>query len=231
MNTFTGFAATLKFLAELESNNNREWFQANKDRYHNEYLPPIQAFIEAIGLRQKEISPGLNADPRVSGGSMMRIYRDVRFSKDKTPYKNHLGITFWEGAGKKTEAPSYHLYMDKSGGGIYGGQHAFPKEALSKFRTAIDDNNFGPGFQTALDKVAAAGDYEIGGEQYVRVPREYDSDHARGEQLRYKGIFVKSQPLTASQLNSPDLIDVCIQHFRNMAPLHHWLVKMNARAY
>ncbi|MCZ6673812.1 MAG: DUF2461 domain-containing protein, partial [Verrucomicrobia bacterium] len=146
MTTFTSFAPTLKFLAEIEKNNNRDWFQANKDRYQNEYLPSIQNFIEAIGARLKEISSGLNADPRVSGGSMMRIYRDVRFSKDKTPYKNHLGVTFWEGASKKMEAPGYHFHMDKSSGGIWGGQHFFPKDILPKFRTSIDDNNFGPQF-------------------------------------------------------------------------------------
>jgi uncharacterized protein (TIGR02453 family) len=230
MASFTSFAPSLQFLKEIETHNHRDWFQANKDRYQDEYLPPIQAFIEAIGVRLKEVSPGLNADPRPSGGSMMRIYRDIRFSKDKTPYKTHLGITFWEGAGKKTEVPGYHFYMDKSGAVIYGGQHSFPKSILPVFRAAIDDEDFGPQFQPALDAVAASGDYEVGGEQYVRVPREFDPEHPRGDQLRFKGIYVKSQALTPDQLTAATLIDLCIQHFQNMAPLHHWLVKMNSRA-
>ena len=229
MASFKSFAPTLKFFTDLESNNNRDWFQANKDRYQTEYLPPIQTFIEAIGDRLSEISPGLNADPRVSGGSMMRIYRDVRFSKDKTPYKTHLGITFWEGEGKKTDVPGYHFYMDKSGAVIYGGQHAFQKDVMSKFRAAINDDNFGPKFQPALDKVAKSGGYEIGDEKYVRVPREYDPEHPRADQLRYKGIYAKSRTLSPDLLATSELVETTIQHFKNMAPLHHWLVEMNTR--
>lgn len=230
MPAFTSFAPTLQFLTEIEANNNRDWFQANKARYQNEFLAPIQEFIEAIGAGLQQISPGLNADPRPTGGSMMRIYRDMRFSKDKTPYKTHLGVTFWEGAGKKTEVPGYHFYMDKNGGALYGGQHSFPKDVLPVFRAAIDDSDFGAQFQPALEAVAAAGDYEIGGEKYKRVPREYEPDHPRGDLLRYKGIYVKSTRLTRDQLTSATLVDFCIQHFQNMAALHHWLVKMNARA-
>lgn len=229
MAKFKSFAPTIKFFTELESNNNRDWFNANKTRYQNEYLPPIQTFIEAIGVRLGEISTGLNADPRPTGGSMMRIYRDVRFSKDKTPYKTHLGITFWEGAGKKTDVPGFHFYMDKSGAVIYGGQHAFQKDVMPMFRAAIDDNSLGPQFQAALNAVSQSGDYVIGDEKYVRVPREYDPEHPRGDQLRYKGIYAKSRTLSPDLLTSPEIVDITIQHFKNMAPLHHWLVKMNTR--
>lgn len=230
MSAFTGFAPTLAFLKDVTANNNRDWFQAHKERYHNEYLPPIQAFIETVGPHLREISPGLQADPRPNGGSMMRIYRDTRFSKDKTPYKTWLGVTFWEGTGKKTEMPGFHFYMDNTGAHIYGHQHSFPRDVLPKFRRSIDNAGFGPQFQAALDTVAACGDYEIGGEQYKRVPNDYDPEHPRGDQLRYKGIYAKSPVIPVEKLTSPALIDLCRGHFQDMAPLHHWLVEMNSQA-
>ena len=80
-----------EFLTELRNNNNREWFQANKGRYQSDVLEPLQTFVADFGPRLHDISPHFVADPRPSGGSIFRIYRDVRFSKDKTPYKTHPG--------------------------------------------------------------------------------------------------------------------------------------------
>ena len=100
MTTFTGFPQDgLQFLAELEENNERPWFEANKARFEEGLLQPAVAFVEIIGKRlQEEISAGIQYDPRTNGsGSLMRIYRDTRFSKDKTPYKTHLDGLFWSG--------------------------------------------------------------------------------------------------------------------------------------
>ena len=82
------------FLAELELNNNREWFGANRHRYEEHLLEPALAFIEDFAPRLQKISPHFRADARPSGGSLFRIYRDTRFSKDKSPYKTHVGLHF-----------------------------------------------------------------------------------------------------------------------------------------
>src|ERR1044071_1022002 len=87
--------AVFRFLGELHAHNERDWFNANKQRYERDVRDPILRFIADIGPRLQKISPHLVADPRPSGGSLFRIYRDTRFSKDKSPYKTHLGAHFF----------------------------------------------------------------------------------------------------------------------------------------
>ena len=106
--TFTGFPREgIQFLRDIDDNNNRDWFEAHKHIYQTALVEPAQAFIVALGERLQTIAPNVQYDTRTNGsGSLMRIYRDVRFSKDKSPYKNWIGIVFWEGQGKKTDNSS-----------------------------------------------------------------------------------------------------------------------------
>lgn len=99
------------FLAELRRHNNRDWFNANKDRYLAEVRDPMLAFIGSVAPRLALISRHLVADPRPSGGSLMRIYRDTRFSRDKTPYKTNVGIHFGLDSPGDFEAPGYYLHL------------------------------------------------------------------------------------------------------------------------
>ena len=100
-----------EFMADLAANNDREWFAANKERYEAEVLEPALAFIEDFSYRLREISPNFVADPRRTGGSLFRIYRDVRFSKDKSPYKTHAGAHFPAG-GKGVRGPGYYFHIE-----------------------------------------------------------------------------------------------------------------------
>ena len=94
------------FLRDLKNNNDREWFEANKDRFEEEVRSPLLAFIDDFAEPLYKISPHFRADARKSGGSLFRIYRDVRFSKDKTPYKTHAGVHFRHERAKDAHAPS-----------------------------------------------------------------------------------------------------------------------------
>ena len=111
------------FLSDLRANNNREWFAANRDRYEEQLLEPALAFIDSFASRLKKISPHFRADARPSGGSLFRIHRDTRFSKDKTPYKTNLGIHFRHERAKDAHAPGYYLHIGPgevfAGGGIW----------------------------------------------------------------------------------------------------------------
>jgi len=91
---------TMSFLRDIKKNNNREWFEANKERYETHVRSPALEYIEAMAQPLAKISDQFVASPRKVGGSLMRIYRDVRFSKDKTPYKTNVGIQFRHSAGK-----------------------------------------------------------------------------------------------------------------------------------
>ena len=97
---FTGFPdGTLKFLRGLRKNNTKTWFDAHRSDYDNFYVAPAKSFVEAIGVRLKRIAPAIVAEPIING-SIFRINRNVRFSNDKRPYKDHLDFSFWEGEKK-----------------------------------------------------------------------------------------------------------------------------------
>ena len=99
--------ALFAFLRELRENNDRAWFQANRGRYIAEVRGPMLDFIAAFAEPLAEISPHFRADPRANGGSLFRIYRDTRFSRDKTPYKTNVGAHFRHAAGKDAHAPGF----------------------------------------------------------------------------------------------------------------------------
>jgi uncharacterized protein (TIGR02453 family) len=232
MPSFTGFPEEgLEFLEGLARNNNREWFEAHKADYRAYLLEPAQDFVVALGERLKLLSPEMAYDTRTNGsGSIMRIYRDLRFSKDKTPYNTNLRVVFWQGAGKKTENPGFFFGMDAHGAGLYGGLHGFPKPVLTAYQEAVADDALGAELEAALEPLRRAGVYEIGGERYKRVPRGYDPDHARADLLRYKGLYARSPQIEPPLLTTPELVEVCFEHCQAMAPLFHWLVGVNQGA-
>jgi len=227
---FPGFPRdTLKFLYELSQNNNKSWFDANKERYRENILAYAPAFVASLGQRlQSDISPAIVYDTRTNGaGSMMRIYRDVRFSRDKTPYKTNIAFVFWEGPRKKMENPSFGFQFGDWGAGLYGGLWGFPKGMIDIYRRAVDDDRLGAELEAAIEAVKAAGDYEISGDRYKRAPRGYDADHPRVELLKYKGLHASSPQFDIEIITTPEVIDTCAQHCKNMAPLQQWLAKID----
>ena len=232
MPSFPGFPREgLKFLGDLENNNNRDWFEEHKGDYRAYVLEPAQAFVVALGERLKLLSPDIVYDTRTNGsGSIMRIYRDLRFSKDKTPYNPNLRVVFWEGAGRKTENPGFFFGMDAQGAALYGGMHSFPRPVLTAYQSAVADDALGAELEAALGSLRSAGAYEVHGEKYKRVPAGYDPDQARADLLRYKGLFVRSPKIEPGVLVTPELVEVCFEHCRDMGKLHHWLVGVNQTA-
>ena len=107
--------ALFKFLRELNKNNTREWFQANKDRYETDVRNPMLGFIADFAPYLEGLSPQFVAEPRRSGGSMFRIHRDTRFSKDKSPYKTHAAAQFGHARGKDVHAPGFYLHLEIRG--------------------------------------------------------------------------------------------------------------------
>ncbi len=228
---FTGFSKQgLRFFREVAANNNREWFQEHKQDYLDHLQAPALAFLVEFGERLRKIVPGINFDTRTNGaGSLMRIYRDIRFSKDKSPYKNHLGINFWEGASKKG-APGFHFWMDASRATVYGGLHSFPKPFLLAYRDAVAGEALGSRLQTIIDELEITPDFTYGGEQLKRVPPGYPKDHQRGELLRYKGLFARGPKIEPTELQSKHLIETCLRHAQVLTPLHQWMVEVHQQA-
>jgi uncharacterized protein (TIGR02453 family) len=129
-----------RFFEELAVNNDRAWFNANKDRYYESVINPISEFIVCMAPRLRRISPHYTADPRPHGGSMFRIYRDTRFSKDKSPYKTHAGVQFRHEAGKDAHAPGFYVHLAADGLFFGGGVWLPPSPQLGRIRDAIVDN-------------------------------------------------------------------------------------------
>ena len=142
---FRGFTIeTTKFFADLAANNTREWFSAHKSDYERFVLAPARDFVLTLGNQLRVLSPEVVADPRVDK-SIFRIYRDIRFSKDKSPYKANLGLWFpVSGRGGKFENPGYYFHLEADNLMLGVGIHGFSKPLLKAYREAVVDADLGP---------------------------------------------------------------------------------------
>jgi len=227
-NEFTGFPqAGLQFLNDLAENNHREWFESHKQTFKSTIIEPAQAFILAMGRRLETIAPNIRYDTRTNGsGSMTRIYRDTRFSKDKTPYKTWIGIAFWEGEGKKNEKPGFYFGLSNEGSGIHVGMHGFPKPMLTAYRHAVVDEELGLTLVDIINLMRETG-YAVEGSHYQRVPRGFDKDHPRADLLLHNTLYASPPAIAPEVVTSTALLDVCFHHFQQLAPLHRWLVQVD----
>ncbi|KAB8142884.1 DUF2461 domain-containing protein [Chloroflexia bacterium SDU3-3] len=222
---FSGFPqAGLDFLGELAENNSREWFEAHRATYEQELLAPAQSFIVALGTRLQAFSDEIGYDTRTDGrGVLMRIHRDTRFSADKSPYKTRLSGLFREGRLKKMESPAFGFQIDAEGIELIAGLHKFSPELLSAYRSAVLDGPTGAALAQAIGAVERAGGYRVDGRHLKRIPAGYDASYAHADLLRYDGLYSFSPKIPASAMGTPDLADMCYQHFQNMAPICTWL--------
>jgi uncharacterized protein (TIGR02453 family) len=220
---------TIEFYRQLEQNNNRHWFQEHKQDYIDFVQNPALAFIKVMGERLKEISPDIVYDTRTNGaGSLMRIYRDVRFSPDKTPYKTNLGIVFWQGRGKKSDNPGFYFHFEPRGLSFYCGMYGFNKDMLSAYRESVADEKLGLELERVITHLRKSG-YEVGGEHYKRVPRNFDPEHPRADLLKYNTLYCAISDLNPELVTQPKIMDIAFDHWKEMAPVHHWLVKVRSK--
>lgn len=198
------------FLRELEQNNNREWFKARKKRYEAEVVDPVTDFIINMAPRVAAISPHITVDPRPNGGSRFRIYRDTRFSKDKSPYKTHVGCQFRHEAGKDAHAPGFYVHLGPGevffGGGVWGPQG----EALRNIRQRIVDKP--TRWEEAVEGI------DLRGDQLVRAPKGFDPEHPLIDDLRRKSFF-SFQNADEKLATSAKFEDAVEAQFEKVAPL------------
>lgn len=183
MKEFFGEEA-LRFLSELRQNNARDWFAENKGRYEEHVLDPALRYIDAMQEPLEKIAPHFTAVPRRVGGSLMRIYRDTRFSKDKTPYKTNIGIQFRHELGKDVHAPGYYVHIEPDRAFVGVGMWRPHSEPLGKIRRRIADKE-----REWLDAVRDRSfrrHFELSGESLTRPPRGFSKDHPLIEDLKRK---------------------------------------------
>jgi uncharacterized protein (TIGR02453 family) len=222
MDTFPGFPCGLfTFLEQLAANNNREWFNDNKQYYRDDVVEPVCDFIEAMEPRLHAVSEHFVADPRPHGGSMFRIYRDTRFSKDKRPYKENIGCQFRHEAGKDAHAPGFYVHLGRDEIFFGGGVWLPPNPQLGQIRDAIVEQPE-RWHAASTDRAIVKRFGGINGDSLKRPPRGYDADHPYIEDLKRKSFFAM-QPATKKQAMSPKLIDEVADAFNTLSPLMAFL--------
>jgi uncharacterized protein (TIGR02453 family) len=212
-------AATFDFLRSLSRNNRKDWFDAHKADYERNVRAPALAFIEAARPRLAKISREIVADPRPVGGSLMRVYRDIRFSKDKTPYKTNVGISFGHRKGRDAAAPGYYLHLSpdpESGCFSGGGIHMADGKTLGAIRDAIVREP--AAWRNAAHNARLRSGHEFGGDALKKPPQGYPAEHPLIDDLKRKSFFCHVS-YTPAQVTSPEFLDRFIDNCKIESPL------------
>lgn len=221
MSAFKGYPPdTLKFLRSLKRNNDRDWFNANKPRYEAAVVEPSLRFIADMDARLKSISPHFLAIPKKSGGSMMRIYRDTRFAKDKSPYKTNIGIQFRHEVGKDVHAPGFYVHIEPKsvfvGVGIWRPE---PKVAKLIREAIVEDPS---AWKNATRRKAFSESTHLAGESLKRPPRGFDPEHDFVDDLKRKD-FIAVREMTEDDLESETFLKDTVSTFKKAKPLMQFL--------
>ena len=207
----------LNFLTTLKQNNNREWFLANKQTYE-EAKNSFSDFVEILIMKIKEFDSSIDVfSPKEC---VFRIYKDVRFSKDKTPYKTNMGAYISKG-GRKSKYAGYYFHIEPdasfAGGGIYRPQ----PDILKSVRTEIADNANELKF-IIENPVFKKTFPELSGDKVKTVPRGFDKNHPDINLLRFKSYTV-IKSITDKELTAPDFLEIVLQIFKTQMPFNNWL--------
>jgi uncharacterized protein (TIGR02453 family) len=210
----------LSFLGQLERNNNRAWFKARQDRYEAEVREPARAFIRAMARHVEKFSPHLVASDRKVGGSLMRIHRDVRFSKNKQPYKTNVGIQFRHEAGKDVHAPGLYFHIDPGSAFLGAGMWHPDATALAAVRSAIDEDP--AGWKRVRDGKRFRRNWELSGDSLKRAPLGYSQDHPLIEDIKRKD-HIAICALSREDVTRADLVPFVAERFARTREYFTWL--------
>jgi len=203
---------TFRFLDELTLHNERDWFEANKARYEAHVREPALAFISAMAAPLGKITTAFVAEPKKVGGSLMRVHRDTRFARDKTPYKTNIGIQFRHGAGKDVHAPGFYVHVAPDGCFLGVGMWRPEAPALLAIRQKIAAE--AARWKKIVDPKAlakkglAAGD----GEPLKRVPKGFDAEHPLAGELK-KTSFILHRDVPAEEVTNKRFTAYVARHF------------------
>ncbi|MBI4820365.1 MAG: DUF2461 domain-containing protein [Deltaproteobacteria bacterium] len=210
-----------QFLRELAANNDRAWFEAQRARYESAVKGPLLSFIGDFAGELAKISPNFVADPRPSGGSMFRIYRDTRFAKDKSPYKTHAAAHFRHASAKDVHAPGFYLHLAPEecllGVGIW--QPDSP--TLGKIRDGIVSRP--KDYERATESLEKKG-WALRGESLTRVPRGYAVDHPLADALKRKDHTAMIN-LDSAEVTGPGFLELVAKSFKEAHPYAAFLAQ------
>ncbi len=215
---------TFDFLFDLDVNNNRAWFEDNRDRFEQHVREPMLAFIRDIeGPLHKKVSKHLVADARKQGGSMFRIHRDVRFSKDKSPYKTNVGAHFRHELAKDVHAPGVYLHLEPGNCFMGTGMWMPDTPSLTRIRDRIVDKP-AEWKRVRNGKWLDEHGYTLQGEQLKRAPKGYDPEHDLIDDLRRKS-FMVGVDLKDAEVKRKTFLDDFVERAAATKPLMRFLCR------
>lgn len=203
----SGFSiAAVDFYARLESNNSKDFWADNKAVYATEVRNPMRELLAAL-------------EPEFGPGTVFRPHRNLRFSKDKTPYKTHQGafVGIHPGIG-------YYVQLDAAGLLAGGGFHVHGASQVDRYREAVDDDTAGSKLAHVVHGLRGKG-FEIGGDQLKTKPRGYAADHPRLELLRYRELMAMRRFGVPDWLDSPQALEEVREVWRQVRPLSEWVAE------
>ena len=207
--------ATLTFLKQLAQNNEREWFNENKQRYEQQVRTPALNFIESMASPLQKLSDCVTAEAKKVGGSLMRPYRDTRFAKDAPPIKTNIGIQFRHRLGKDVHAPGWYVHIEPGqcflGAGVWRPDSA----SLRQIRRSIDQD--GKQWAGILKRAGLVRDWELGGESLSRPPQGFSKDHPYLELLKYKD-HILLHKFSDKQVYAEDFETYVLKRFKSSLP-------------
>ena len=213
---------TFSFLSRLGENNNRDWFHEHKHEYEAMVREPALDFIRAMKPELVRFAPHFVAVDKKVGGSLMRVYRDVRFGKNKQPYKTNIGIQFRHELGKDVHAPGFYLHIEAGEAFVGAGIWHPDSETLKKIRTYIDAHP--TRWQDALNDKALNKAFSLAGDSLKRAPKGYPMDHPMIEDLKRKD-FIAIAPLMPELILQDDLVGLIGSYFETATPLMQQLCR------
>lgn len=214
---------TTAFLNKLSKNNNREWFEANRDLYNSDFLEPCIQFVVEMGDKLQDIDPDIVAIPKVDK-SIFRLHRDVRFSKDKTPYKTNAGLYFWNGKMKKMDASGFYFHLEPKHFGVGLGIYMFPSQLLKRYRDVVSNSVSAKELHQIVRSLEKKG-YTIGGKKFKKTPKGYGTNTLYPGYLLYEGIYAWFESSNLKIIGGGKAVDIIYKIFKDMLPLHKWLIK------
>ena len=206
---------TISFLRRLAENNNRDWFHAHKHEYEALVREPALTFIEDIKPHLEKLSPHFMAKADKTGGSLMRVYRDVRFSKNKTPYKTNIGIQFRHEQGKDVHAPGFYVHIEPSRVFIGVGKRHPHADGLKMIRQHID--TFPQSWMDSQRDERFLKHFKLSGESLKRAPKGYPQDHPMIDELKRKD-FIAIADMAPELVLEEDFADIAMGYFELGAP-------------
>ncbi len=191
----------IAFLSGLEKNNNKTWFAEHKADYEENLLEPLKSLVTAMGAAFSKKLPGLNYNPKVDG-SIFRIYRDTRFSRNKAPYKTNAGVFLWVGPAPKLACPGIYFHLEARSVMLGSGIYMLDKDSLGRYREHVAAD--GTALTKAIAKAEKAG-FKLAGESLKRVPAGFEPDHKYANLLKMKGLWVE-KTFPSSKVTRGDLV-------------------------